>query len=104
MRCSRLDLFQTGMTSAPCRDASRQARNWARACCAKRSPIPNEYLPSCSIVSGDLPTAAILFLKVLIRFRRVFRLHVGRVPMKLLAGAQSDIAEEHDFRELGAVF
>src|SRR2546427_11489547 len=50
MRCSRLDLFQTGMTSTPCSAARRQARNWAWACCAKRSPMPIEYLANLSAV------------------------------------------------------
>src|SRR5437870_13663115 len=43
--CSRLDLFQTGMTSTPCSAAFIHARNWALAWCAKRSPMPNEYFP-----------------------------------------------------------
>src|SRR5207247_6402144 len=48
--CSRLDLFQTGMTSTPRSAALMQARNWALAWCAKRSPMPNEYFPRASML------------------------------------------------------
>src|SRR5437016_12846099 len=48
--CSRLDLFQTGMTSTPSSVALIQGRNWALAWCAKRSPMPSEYFPRGSIL------------------------------------------------------
>src|SRR5687767_15929262 len=49
IRCSRLDLFQTGTTSVPCSVSFIQARNCAFAWCAKRSPTPIEYLASVNI-------------------------------------------------------
>ena len=42
--CSRLDLFQTGITSTPCCAAMMQACSCALAWCANRSPVPTEYL------------------------------------------------------------
>src|ERR1700733_712359 len=43
IRCSRLDLFQTGMMVTPCRAACTQAANCGLAWCANRSPTPSEY-------------------------------------------------------------
>src|SRR5437016_5342308 len=42
IRCSRLDLFQTGITTAPRSAAIMHARNCALAWWAKRSPTPRE--------------------------------------------------------------
>ena len=47
--CSRFDLFQTGMTSAPCSAASMQARSCAFAWWANRSPTPTEYFARVSM-------------------------------------------------------
>ena len=44
--CSRCDLFQTGITSAPRSAAIMQARSCAFAWWAKRSPTPTEYFAS----------------------------------------------------------
>src|SRR5437870_3587378 len=53
MVCSRLDLFQTGVTWAPFSEARTQACNWALAWCAKRSPMPRENLPNASDFIGS---------------------------------------------------
>src|SRR6185436_163224 len=62
MRCSRLDLFQTGMTSTPRSAANWQAWSCALACWAKRSPTPMENRPSLTtsfiVHLHDSPTAA----------------------------------------------
>ena len=54
IRCSRLDLFQTGVMFTPFSAASIKARNCASACCAKRSPTPMEYFSSVNIESSPV--------------------------------------------------
>src|SRR6185312_6950836 len=55
--CSRLDLFQTGVTSTPAALAFMQAASCAFAWCANRSPTPIEYFGRVKFSGTAVPVA-----------------------------------------------
>src|SRR5262245_44711366 len=51
----------------------------------------------------QLPSLAILFTNEAIRFRRVLRLEIHRIPFELFADAISDVAEMICYRECARI-